>query len=211
MSQITAGTAPKRSLTSTLYDVAELLFFLAAVNLCMLFFTLVGGIILGAAPALVAAVSLTRARLRGDSPPILATFARTWRSEFVRANLLLAPLGATAALLGLNLLWFSPRSHLLVMPLWVGLALTLVLVAMTATMYAHYDLPLRRYLITAARFMTLHLAGALLLVVATGIVVVAVRFIPGLLPVIAPSAWVYLVTALCLSFYNHNDKSLVQQ
>lgn len=210
MSQTTASPA-QRSVTGTLYDVADLLFFLAMVNLCMLAFTLAGGVILGVGPSLVAAVTLVRSRLRGDSLPIFATFARTWRSEFLRANTVLAPLGIATVLIALNLLWFSPRSHLLVTPLWVGLGLTVVLVALTATMYAHYELPTNRYLITAARFLTLHLAGGLLLLVATAIVVVAVRFIPGLLPVIAPSAWVYLVTALCLSFYTHNDKSLTQQ
>lgn len=197
-----------RTLSGTLYETADLLFFLAFLNICLVGFTLLGGVVLGIAPALVASVSLVRARLRGDHLPMLRTFAATWRKEFVAANIGLGPLLAAMALLALNLLYFIPRNHLLVWPLWIGLGATVVLLAMTATMVAHYDLPRSHYLPMAARFMALHLPGAALIVVATGIVAIAVRLIPGLLPVIAPSAWVYLITALCISFYTHNDKSV---
>lgn len=206
--ETTTRTAEPRTALGTLYDITDLLFWLAVVNLCLIVFTLAGGIIFGFAPALVAMVSLARTRVRGETFPIIRTFASTWRKEFVKANAVLAPLGVAAALIGLNLLYFVPRDHALVWPLWIGLGIVVVLTAFTSTMYAHYELPTSRYLLTAGRFMVHHLAGAVLIVVVTGLVIVVVRFIPGLLPVLAPSTWAYLVTALCLSFYAHNDKSV---
>lgn len=208
MTQAPTQPAEGRSALGKLYDITDLLFWLAVVNLCLIVFTLAGGIILGFAPALVAAVSLSRSRLRGDSLPIFKTFAATWSREFVPANLVVGPLGLAILLFALNLLYFAPRDHALVGPLWAGLAITVVLTAFTTSMYAHYDLPISRYLMTSGRFMIRHLPGALLIAAVTGLVIVAVRFLPGLLPVIAPSTWVYVATALCLSFYAHNDRSV---
>lgn len=188
-----------------LYDAADLLCWVAGLNLLVLAFSLAGGIVLGLAPALVAGAAVCRGRARGDAEPLVRTFARTWRAEFVRANALLAPFGVLVALLAANLYAFSPEGGPLVVVLWAALALTGLTAAFAITMYTHYELPLRRYALMALRYLLHDLPTTALVAVVTVLAVLVTRFVPGLLPVIAIGAWLYLVSALCLSSYARND------
>lgn len=189
-----------------LYDAADLLMWLAGLNVLVLVFTLLGGVVLGIAPALVAAASVSRARVRGDAQPLLRTFAQIWRRELLRANLLLAPFGVVAALLGLNLTAFADAGGPLVVALWVALAVVTLMTVFAVAMYAHYELPLRRYPAMAVRY-TLHdLPAAVLVAAVTVLVALVTTAVPGLLPVLSIGAWVYAVSAICFSCFNRNDR-----
>lgn len=203
-----ATPGPGRTVVGRLWDGAELVCWLATINLLVLVFTVLGGVVLGAAPALAAAVRMSRARLQGRAEPVLGTFARHWRREWCRANLLLLPFGAAAVLLSIDLVLLGQRGGPLVALLWASLAITVVAAALTATLDAHYELALRRTPLLALRFAVTHLPGALLLVAITALAAAAVLWLPGLLPVIAIGAWVHAVTGVCLSLYARNDALL---
>ncbi|GAB2971651.1 hypothetical protein GCM10027212_08020 [Actinotalea caeni] len=189
-----------------LYDAADLLVWLAGLNLLVVVFTLLGGVVLGLAPALVAAATVSRTRVRGDGEPLLRTFARVWRRELVRANLLLAPFGLVAALLGTNIATFAPTGGPLVPALWVALALVALAATFALTLYTHYELPLGRYATTAVRYLAHDLPATVLVAAVTAVAALVVWFAPGLLPVLAIGGWIYTVTAICVSCFARNDR-----
>lgn len=189
-----------------LYDAAELLTWVATLNLAILVFTALGAVVAGLAPALVAAASVSRARLRGEAQPLLRTFARVWREEFRPANLLLAPFGVGALLLGVNLLALASDGGALVVAMWVALGLVVLSAMFATTMYVHYDLPLRRYATTAVRYLPHDLPATALVAAVTVLAAVLTAVLPGLLAVVSIGAWVYAVCGICLSCYARNDE-----
>lgn len=75
-----------RKLKSGLFVVCEHITFLVKLNVTILLFSLLGGIVLGWFPAMFAGVSLFRQYLRGDEPPFFAAMWQTYRKMFWRAN-----------------------------------------------------------------------------------------------------------------------------
>jgi uncharacterized membrane protein YesL len=197
------------------YHACDLVCWVAALNLLWIGCTLLGGGLLGAAPATVAAHTLARRRIRGETVPAVREFWRVWRAEFVRANVLLLPAGVVGGLLWLNWLRFGAAADAAgtavagVVLLAVGL--TVAWYAVLVPLYVHYDLPLRAYPLVASRFVLANPGpAALLLVVAVGIAAVTAA-VPGLLPFLSVGAWVHLDTALCLSFFDRNDELVTDE
>lgn len=192
-----------------LHGACDWLFWVMTVNALWYLFTVLGGVILGAAPATIAATELTRRKLRGEAFPAFRTFAACWRREFWRANAVLAPVGVIAGILGLNALGFSHSGELGQLPgvlTLAALVVVLALGAVVAPLYAHYDLPLRAYLLTASRWMLRNLAHVLLLLLAATAVVTASLILPGLIPFVSLGAWLCISTALCVAFFTANDR-----
>ncbi|SKC41160.1 YesL family protein [Krasilnikoviella flava] len=186
----------------------DTLAFLGLVNLLILAGTLAGGAVLGVAPALAAATTVSRARLRGDAQRTVQVFARTWASGFGRANLVAAPGLGAAALTGISLLALDDAPTALRVALAVVAGLGLVHLLLALTMDAHYDLCRRDVPRLAWAFLLRFPGAPLLLAATTALVGVVTAFVPGLLPVVSIGAWAYLCTALCLSFYAANDRHL---
>lgn len=184
------------------------------INVLWWVFTAAGGVLLGAAPATVAAVHLTRRRLRGEAFPTLREFTRLWKAEFLPANAVIAPPLLVTALLAVQVAG-SAASGALAQP--VGLLFTaaavvsFLITAIVAPLYANYDLPLRAYLPTASRWMLQNLAHDALLVVAAVAVVAASLMLPGLIPFVSVGAWLALSTALCLGFFAANDRLVAER
>ncbi|MEH7176882.1 YesL family protein [Neobacillus vireti] len=72
------------------YRVSEWIMRLAYVNLLWIFFTLMGGIILGIMPATVGVFAVSRKWImdKEEEVPVLKLFWQSYRSEFLRSNLL---------------------------------------------------------------------------------------------------------------------------
>jgi uncharacterized membrane protein YesL len=190
------------------YGWADAAAYVGLLNLLVIAFSLAGGLVLGWAPALAAATSCSRTRLRGDSQRLVRAFATRWRRDFLHANLLAAPSGIALTGLGLGLLTSTSESRALQFGLWAAAAVCLAHLVLALTMDAHYELRRVQCLRLAWAFL-IRFPGAPLLLIATTVLAAAVTaFIPGLLPVVAIGAWVHLCTALCLSFYAANDRNL---
>jgi uncharacterized membrane protein YesL len=197
------------------YHACDLICSIAALNLLWIGFTLLGGGLLGAAPATVAAHTLARRRIRGEAVPAVPEFWRVWRAEFVRANVLLLPAGVVGGLLWLNWLRFGAAEDAAATAvagaLLLAAAITAAWYAVLVPLYVHYDLPLRAYAVTASRFVLANPGpAALLLVVAAGIAAVT-AVVPGLLPFLSVGVWVHLDMALCLSFFHRNDELVTDE
>jgi uncharacterized membrane protein YesL len=190
------------------YGWADAAAYVGLLNLLVIAFSLAGGLVLGWAPALAAATSCSRTRLRGDSQRLVRAFATRWRRDFLHANLLAVPSGIALTGLGLGLLTSTGESRALQFGLWAAAAVCLAHLVLALTMDAHYELRRVQCLRLAWAFL-IRFPGAPLLLIATTVLAAAVTaFIPGLLPVVAIGAWVHLCTALCLSFYAANDRNL---
>jgi uncharacterized membrane protein YesL len=192
------------------YHLCDGIVWIAKLNLLWLAFTALGGVVLGAAPATVAAHTLARRRLRGQEGAVVAAFASVWRSQFVAANALLLPVALLAGLLAINWLIFgaAPGAGAAIVAglVLVASALLAAIAALLVPLYVHYDLPLRSYPVMASRFLLANpAAGLLLLVSAVGIAAVT-TFVPALALFFTIGAWIHLDTALCLSFFAANDE-----
>jgi uncharacterized membrane protein YesL len=193
------------------HAACDWLFWVMTVNVLWYVFALAGGIVLGAAPASVAAAELTRRRLRGEAFPAVRTFAEAWRREFWRANAVMAPILVIGAILTVNMIGFAGAGTLAeasgILTL-AALVLTFALLAVVVPLYVHYDLPLTAYVLTASRWMLHNLAHVLLVVLAAVVVVTASLILPGIIPFLSLGAWLTIDTALCLAFFAANDRQL---
>ncbi|MDR7078470.1 putative membrane protein YesL [Neobacillus niacini] len=72
------------------YRVSDWVMRLAYVNLLWIFFTLIGGIIFGVMPATVAVFAVTRKWImdKDEEVPVFKLFWKSYRSDFLRSNLL---------------------------------------------------------------------------------------------------------------------------
>ena len=194
-----------RAVATTSLNWAERLVWIAKTNLGWIVGTLAGGVLLGVAPATVAAYDACRKSLRGDDRPFAALFLRAYRAEFWRANALLLPTIAVSVLVAGSMrfaLIVTTLAWLVVVPVAAVLAAAL---AFLVPLYVHYDLPHRRYPAVASRFVIANPGPALLMLLTLAGVAIATVLLPGLLPFLSIGAWIQLSTALSLSFFASND------
>ncbi|MBB5175019.1 YesL family protein [Texcoconibacillus texcoconensis] len=120
-----------------IYIISDWLMRLAMVNLFWVFFTLIGGVVLGVYPATVAAASLLREWMKGSRPSPLRFYKREYVRVFLASNLTFLLLVFLFSLSMLNLwivtgftgfiFYFFVFSLLLVVAFLVSLTMGLVL------------------------------------------------------------------------------------
>ena len=196
-----------------LHAVCEWIWFTALINLLWIAFTLAGLIVLGAAPATVTAAELTRRRLRGDRVRVVRDFSRAWLREFATANIVVGP-----ALMATALLLLATARHIfgsgpayVTTVTGISFVFAFLLTAVLAPLYVNYDLPRRRYLLVASRWLLGNLIHGVLLMVAALAIIVVSAFLPGLIPVFAVGAWLVVSTTLCLGFFAANDRRVAER
>jgi len=193
------------------HAACDWIFWVVTINVLWAVFTIAGGVVLGVAPATAAAAELTRRRLRGEVIRALPSFAAAWRSNFRAANLVLLPVQLVGALLILNVLGMTTAGSVFT-PLGFAslgaLAIVVVLGAVSAGMFANYDLPLRAYVLTASRWMLLNIAHVVLFILLAVVIVTASLILPGLIPFVSVGAWLVLSTTFCMAFFRANDEQV---
>lgn len=204
------GGAVNSVWSGRLYSLFDALSWIALLNLGMVVFTLLGGVVLGWAPATVAASSLVRKRARGESFSFFPTFWQAYRAEFLRANLLLQPVALVLVALLFSWQFFAGGNDLLstvLAPICLVVAALVVIVgSVLVPLVNHYDVPVRAALASAVTFT---LANPLLLLAnaaaVTG-VLAATWFLPGLVPLFTFGLLSYMTTRLALDFFVRNDQ-----
>ncbi|WP_197517555.1 DUF624 domain-containing protein [Microbacterium karelineae] len=205
-----SDAAPRATWALRAHAACEWVLWALTMNALWWLFTLAGAVVLGAAPATIAAATLTRRQLRGEKVRALRDFAAVWRAELLLANALLLPLLIPGALLAVT------ASALLATagPLGpVSLAAAVLVAAIchiVIPMYVSYDLPLRAYVMTAMRWGVANLAQVLVALAGTALVVGASLAIPGIVPFLSIGAVIVIDTALGCAFFHANERSLAE-
>ncbi len=197
--------------TMRLHAVCSVVASMALLNVCWLAFSLLGGVVLGVAPASVAVAQSVRERGQGRSGNTVTTFARTWRREFVGANLALLPQLLLLVVLGWNYLAFSaagPAASAPRLATLAGLLLVATVGCWLPALYVHYDLPRSRFLLTALRFTLARPVPSVLQLFVLAVVGYASYRLPALVPFLSVGAWLYLASWLALRFFAENEARL---
>jgi uncharacterized membrane protein YesL len=169
----------------------------------------VGAVLFGVGPATVAAYTLARRHISGESFPAFPAFFAAYRREFVRGTAVLLPVLGVSVFLVSNYFFFvaEDRAGARVLTL-VALAVLVAVTAYLLPMTVHYDLRAWAYLPKASLFaLTRPASSVLLLFVFTVVAYVSVLF-PFLLLVVAVGGWIQLDTWLCLRFFAENEARL---
>ena len=181
-----------------------------ALNALWIAFTALGGIVAGIGPATVTVCILTRRRMRGE-PVRLRDFAALWRREIVRGGVVVLPLLVVTAVLMANYMYFTalgPDQTIARLATLGALVMAVGVGAYVGPMYAHYDLPLRSYLIKASRFALANLASTVVLLFVFVVSAVVSAMLPVLLVTISVGAWLSTSTWLCVRFFEQNEDRL---
>ncbi|GAA5202812.1 YesL family protein [Microbacterium jejuense] len=211
---MTDSAAPVATWALRAHAVFDWIWWIALLNLLWWAFALVGLIVVGAVPASVAAADLTRRRLRGEVFPVVRAFAAAWRRELWRSNAALGVGAVVTAILAVNVVG-RLGAGAIGEPLGIVSAMALVaaftITAVAVPMYAHYDLPLRAYLLTAGRWAARNVLHVVLLLLGAVAVAGVGSVLPGAVPFFTVGAWLTLSTVLCIAFFTANDRALAER
>jgi uncharacterized membrane protein YesL len=143
------GAMNTNSLMGGLYRLCEWIARLAYLNLVWIFFTSLGAGLFGVFPATVSMFYVARKWIMKEDVPLLHTFFKTYKVEFVKANLLGWPLTIVGLLLVIDLRFFNMQLGPLYKAITVAM-LTLVflfaiLVLYIFPVYVHYQCRFLQY------------------------------------------------------------------
>lgn len=169
---------------------------------------LAGAVVLGWAPATVAASTVARDHERGVQHPGWRRFWDTWRVEFGGANLAGAPLTALAPIVTINVLGSGTLHPAVVTAAWVGAVLLTASLCWFGPLYAHYDLPRRRHLLTTLRLIVNRPLPTLLMLLATTALVWLTSWSAAVGVFVAAGAWVVACTHVALGTFAENEERL---
>lgn len=180
---------------------------LAYLNLLWMGFTLLGGILFGFGPALVALFSVWRKMLLGEEVSIFSFFWHSYKSNFLKGNFFILIFGGFGLLLSLDLSFFKQANGLLSDLSFGFFILFLLLYVMSIIyifpVYVHYQLNLwgyMKYSVLIALYSPFH---TLSIIAGLFCVFVVETFIPGLYPFFCTSLPCLLIMYICnLSFSN---------
>jgi len=198
-------------LSTRIYTAGSEVVWMAQLNLLWIVCTLAGGVVFGLGPATIAAYTLARRHVQGESIHATVEFWRVYRREFVRSSLVILPVALVATVLFGNYLSFSALGPGAGGPRIVTFVALLALACVgtyVGPLYAHYDLQLRAYLPKASLLAITRPAASLLLVFVLLTVVFVTAAVPILAPLISVGAWIHLNTWLCLRFFEENEARL---
>jgi len=199
------------SFSARAYSFFDTLFWIACLNMLWIIFTVLGAGILGIGPATAAAHIMVRRRVRGGSVPLLRDFVRAYIANFVRANIVIVPLLVVALALVMNWSYVAETNQ--PAPELLRAIMLLCATGLTGTlcyvfpMFARYELPAGRYVLTSSRFAARNLPGTVLLLFTTAACVYASVLLPGLILFFSFGVWIYVTGWLCDRFFAANDEA----
>ncbi|MBS4195140.1 YesL family protein [Lederbergia citri] len=179
-----------------IYNLCKWITYFFYLNALWVVFTLLGGIVLGAMPSTIALYSIARKTAMGEEDiPLVKTFWKVYRSEFLRANGLGYLLLLSGYLIYFNLTFFrSFEGTIYSIMSFIMLLMAIVFIMMIMyifPVYVHYQLKLIQYVKQALLIAFLHpfnLISMLITGVATYYFLI---FLPGFIPLFAVSLLVH--------------------
>ncbi|ADU94250.1 YesL family protein [Geobacillus sp. Y412MC52] len=199
-------------LDGKLYWACEWITRLAYINLLWLFFTVLGLVILGIAPATVALFTIVRKWLlfHDSDVPVLKTFVRTYKGEFWRANRIGLLLMAVAYIFYIDLLYIVHVPMEWRFPFSVALLVILIFYAVTLLyvfpIYVHYELRFWQYIKYAFLIGMANPFMTLVMLISVGALFVLLMYIPGLIPFFSISSLALVVMSGALRVFRKTEE-----
>ncbi|PTM59988.1 YesL family protein [Desmospora activa] len=205
-----------RGLTGVLYQWCEWIMRLAYLHILWLLFTLLGGVILGVAPATAGMFAVLRQWFLGrEDVPVFRTYWQSYRREFWGANLLGWLLFVVAAVLFVDLWVFRLVDG------WVGLALSLFFLSLLfllaiTVLYAfpafvHYRMGILQYVRCALGLGMSHLPLTLLMFVSIFLIGCLYVYLPGLIPAFGFSLVAFVIMKLSMIVFSKAEERFADQ
>lgn len=200
------------TVTSKIYSFFNILYMGMIVNVLFLIGTLVGGVIFGLGPSLVAANHLSKKYYEGKWDKPMRTFIAYYKKEFKQANKMMLPFEAIVIIyyLDIYLLEVIGWNQQLVVNLIFAL-ISLALLAYFSLMgpiYSFYDLSGKEFHRTTIQFAFRNLAPLLLGLVWLGICLAISQALPGLIPFLSTGIWIFINQGIYLQIFERNERLL---
>ncbi|GIN70669.1 hypothetical protein J14TS2_11440 [Bacillus sp. J14TS2] len=185
---------------------------LAYVNLLWILFTLIGLIILGIGPSTQAMFAVTRKWvMEGKEIPIFSTFWSSYRTEFIKSNMLFSILFVIGYVLFFDFRFLIHFEGWLYTVLTAGLASIMIIYLFTALftypMFAHYNIKIAQYLRYSFLIVISHPLQLLLLTIIIVPIVFIFLIFPGLLLFFSGSVISLVITHFAWSIFKKLDSN----
>jgi uncharacterized membrane protein YesL len=186
----------RNRLLTGIYNLCKWITHFAYMNILWVLFTLLGGVVFGIIPSTVAMFAIARKTAMDEEDiPVFKTFWGTYRSEFLRSNLL------GLILTGIGLVWYfdlhffrqfegSIYTIMNYAMMMLGMVFFILLIYVFPV-YVHYDLKLYQYLTYALKIGFLRPASVVFMFVGTVCTYYFLIYLPGLIPLFGISFFVY--------------------
>ncbi|HEU5141310.1 MAG TPA: YesL family protein [Bacillales bacterium] len=165
--------------------VMEWIMRLAYVNLLWIFFTLVGAIVFGMMPAAAGLFAVTRKWVMGETDvPVFRTFWDTYRSGFLKVNLLGLGYLAVGIIFYIDYVFIHSlggmTSQILTVLLFSVVLLYLITFMYLFPVYVHFQLPALRYLKVSFLIGVANLPSTIIMAAGIVAVYLLLRIVPGM-------------------------------
>nr|ABI49948.1 putative integral membrane protein [Geobacillus stearothermophilus] len=201
-------------LDGKLYRACEWITRLAYINLLWLFFTVLGLVILGIAPATVALFTIVRKWLlfHDHDVPVLKTFVLTYKDEFWRANRIGLLLMAAAYIFYIDLLYLAHVPIEWRFPFSVALLVIFIFYTVTLLyvfpIYVHYELRFWQYIKYAFLIGMANPLMTLVMLMSVGVLFVLLMYISGADPVFQHHSLALVVMSGALRVFRKTEERL---
>jgi uncharacterized membrane protein YesL len=193
------------------YTISLVISRLAYLNLLWIMFTIAGLVVFGFFPATAAMFAVTRKWVMKETDiPIFKTFWKSYKSEFLKSNLL----GITLVLIGV-ILFFDLRFFqsanigiwgILYMPLLVVTFIYGVVLLYVFPIFVHYDINIRQILKNSFLMMILNPLSSIMMIISIIAFYFLLMAIPGLILFFTGS-----VLAYAMMWFSYRAIEKVQQ
>ncbi|MBY0144350.1 YesL family protein [Neobacillus niacini] len=186
----------RNRLLTGIYNLCKWITHFAYMNILWVLFTLLGGVVFGIIPSTVAMFAIARKTAMGEEDiPVFKTYWGTYRSEFLRSNLL----GLILTVMGL--VWYfdlhffrqfegSIYTLMNFAMMMLGMVFFILLIYVFPV-YVHYDLKLYHYLTYALKIGFLRPASVVFMFVGTLCTYYFLIYLPGLIPLFGITFFAY--------------------
>jgi len=181
----------------------------AKVSLFFVVASLAGGLVLGVAPATVAAATVIRRWNSGFAVRVFAEGLAVWRTEFIPSQAALLPGYMAAAVLAFNARIFTtiPGARGLGWLSLVGLVFLLGVLVWIAPMNTYYNVKPAKLILFATKFALARPIPTIILLFTGTVLGAATAYLPGL-SIISVGGWFLASTYLATRFFDENQDRL---
>ncbi|WP_227522022.1 YesL family protein [Bacillus solitudinis] len=199
---------------SKLYRLCEWITRLAYVNLLWITFSLFGAILFGFSPATVAMFTLMRKWVQGETDiPVFKTFWTTYKTEFLKSNLLGGALLLIGLVLFIDLRFFqSGTTTFSLVFSYIAIFLFflfLITLLFAYPVFVHYNLSILQIIKNAFFLSISNPLSLFLMIIGITTIYVVMMYIPGLIPFFGGSLLSYVLMWSALQSFRKLEKDLM--